>query len=334
MGNIMKTAFALAAAAASVSAITVEESHIARFNIWKGEHSKVYASIEEEQARIEVFLRNHKTIEAHNSDSTQTFTMGHNEFSDMTPEEFKSTMTGYTGMMGRSSGADSVHTQVGGEDAAKDWRSEGKVTEVKNQGQCGSCWAFSTTGSTESANLIKNGGSASDPANQLSEQQLVDCSKANQGCNGGLMDYGFTYLKGLGASGDDTESSYPYTAKNGRCHADTGVASNIRVTGYTDVARSEAALRNAVGTVGPVSIAIEADQRAFQFYNGGVLTKGCGQRLDHGVLLVGYGTENSQDYWIVKNSWGPSWGEQGYIRIAQGSNLCGLSNQASYPHVA
>merc|ERR1712045_825086 len=153
--NIMKTAFALAAAA-SVSAITVEESHIARFNNWKLEHSKVYQSIEEEQARIEVFLRNHKTIEAHNADSTQTFTMGHNEFSDMTPEEFKSTMTGYTGMMGRTSGADNVHTQVGGEDEAKDWRAEGKVTAVKNQGQCGSCWAFSTTGATESANLIKN----------------------------------------------------------------------------------------------------------------------------------------------------------------------------------
>jgi len=330
----MKTFFAAAAAAASVSALTVEESHIARFNNWKLEHGKVYQSIEEEEARFEVFLRNHKTIEAHNADSTQTFTMGHNQFSDMTPEEFKSTMTGYVSTVGHVSGADNVHTQVGGEAAEKDWRAEGMVTAVKNQGQCGSCWAFSTTGSTESANLIKNGGSNSDASNLLSEQQLVDCSKKNQGCNGGLMDYGFAYLKGLGADGDDTEGSYPYTAKNGRCHAEAGVQSHVRVTGYTDVARSEAALQNAIGTVGPVSIAIEADQRAFQFYNGGILTKGCGQRLDHGVLAVGYGNEDGTDYFIVKNSWGATWGEEGYIRIAQGSNLCGISNQASYPHVA
>jgi len=331
----MKSIFAVAAAAASVSAITVEESHIARFNNWKGVHGKVYQSIEEEEARFEVFLRNHKMIEAHNEDSTNTFTLGHNQFSDMTPEEFKSTMTGYTGMNGRASTADNVHTKVGGEDAAKDWRKEGKVTAVKNQGQCGSCWAFSTTGSTESANLIKNGGSATDNANIISEQQLVDCSTMNNGCNGGLMDYGFEYLKKLGAKGDSLESSYKYKAKDGRCKAAQGTPSNIQVTGYTDVqSGNENALKNAVGTVGPVSIAIEADQRGFQFYSNGVFSGKCGQQLDHGVLVVGYGTDNGVDFWKVKNSWGATWGEEGYIRIAFGKNLCGISNQPSYPTVA
>jgi len=330
----MKSFFALAAAAASASALTVEESHIGRFNNWKALHGKEYKSIDEEEARFEVFMANHAKIEAHNANPEATYTQGHNEFSDMTVEEFKSQMTGFRATVGHKSLADSVHEETVAAPTSKDWRKAGVVTRVKNQGQCGSCWAFSTTGSTESANLIKNGGSAADAANELSEQQLVDCSKKNNGCNGGLMDYGFAYLKSLGDDGDDTEGSYPYQGRNGRCSAANGTPSHIKVTGYTDVAPTEEALRNAVGTVGPVSIAIEADQRAFQFYTSGVLTSGCGQRLDHGVLLVGYGSEDNSDYWIVKNSWGETWGEQGYIRIAQGKNLCGISNQASYPHVA
>lgn len=329
----MKSIFAAAAAAASVSALTVEESHIGRFNNWKLEHGRIYKTINEEETRFEVFMKNHKFIIAHNADSEATFTMAHNQFSDMTSEEFKSQMTGYVHTVGAST-ADYVHEIRADAPATIDWRAKGKVTAVKNQGQCGSCWAFSTTGSVESANLIKNGGSASDASNILSEQQLVDCSRKNNGCNGGLMDYGFQYLKGLRAHGDDTESSYSYKAKSGRCAASKGTPSHIKVTGYTDVRGGESSLKNAVGIVGPVSIAIEADQKAFQFYSGGVLTEGCGQQLDHGVLLVGYGNDDGQDYWIVKNSWGATWGEEGYINIAMGSNLCGISNQPSYPNVA
>jgi len=330
----MNSVFAVAAVAASVSALTVEESHIGRFNNWKAEYSKAYATIEEEEARFEVFMNNHLSIEAHNADPEATYTQAHNQFSDMTPEEFKSQMTGYTAMAGHKSGADNVYVVSASEPAAKDWRDEGKVSAVKNQGQCGSCWAFSTIGSTESANLIKNGGSAFDPSNVLSEQQLVDCSRKNNGCNGGVMDLGFEYLKTLGVKGDDTESSYSYKGKDGRCQATLFTASNVQVTGYTDVTGGESSLKNAVGNVGPVSIAIEADQMSFQFYRKGILSKRCGQRLDHGVLLVGYGNEDGKDYWIVKNSWGSTWGESGYIRIAMGSNLCGISNQPSYPTVA
>jgi C1A family cysteine protease len=326
----MQSIFVAAAAAATASALTVEESHIARFNNWKAEHGKSYTSIEQEELRFEIFMQNHESITAHNADSTQTYTMAHNSFSDYSPEEFKSMYTGYVPQEGHKSGADNVHEIKEDAPASKDWRTTGKVTAVKNQGQCGSCWAFSTTGSIEAANLIKNGGSASDKANIISEQELVDCSRANAGCNGGLMDLGFQFVKNQGAGGDDLENSYPYKARNGRCVKQKGVPSKIQVTSYTDVTSgSEDALANAIGTHGPVSVAIEADQRAFQFYNGGVLTSGCGQNLDHGVLAVGY----TDEYFIVKNSWGPSWGEEGYIKIGRGKNLCGIANQASYPTV-
>jgi len=209
------------------------------------------------------------------------------------------------------------------------------VTPVKNQQQCGSCWAFSTTGSLEGAWQIASGKLVS-----LSEQQLVDCSKAegNMGCGGGLMDNGFKYLEENAAC---TEESYPYLAKNGQCTASSctvGVPKGS-VTGFKDVETDdEQALMEAVSK-GPVSIAIEADHQAFQFYSGGVLKKACGTRLDHGVLVVGYGESNGVKFWKVKNSWGESWGEQGYIELERENSPdgkageCGLLSQPSYPVV-
>merc|ERR1719230_52191 len=157
----MKSIAAIAAIAASASALTIEESHIGRFNNWKAAHGKKYNSIDEETARYEVFMENHARIQAHNADSTQSFTMAHNQFSDMTAEEFKSQMTGYVAREGHVSSADNVHEITTVAPDSIDWRTSNKVTQVKNQGQCGSCWAFSTTGSTESAYLIKHGGSPS-----------------------------------------------------------------------------------------------------------------------------------------------------------------------------
>jgi C1A family cysteine protease len=208
-----------------------------------------------------------------------------------------------------------------------DWTTKGAVTKVKNQGQCGSCWAFSSTGGTEGQWAITTGTLTS-----MSEQQLVDCSKQNSGCNGGLMDYAFAFYEGTSVA---TESSYAYTAKDGSCKSSYSVAvPQGGVTGYKDIS-SESALLNAVSTVGPISVAIEADQMSFQYYSSGVLTGTCGTSLDHGVLAVGFGSESGTDYWKVKNSWGTSWGMDGYVLIERGVNKCGIaSGPPSYPTVS
>jgi C1A family cysteine protease len=213
-----------------------------------------------------------------------------------------------------------------------DWSAKGAVTPIKNQEQCGSCWAFSTTGSVEGAWFLAKGELVS-----LSEQQLVDCSgpEGNQGCNGGLMDYAFEYI--IKNKGITTEAAYPYTAADGTCQA-AGKPVEATLSGYKDVSpNSETALLTAIAQQ-PVSVAVEADQSVFQFYSGGVMDSACGTALDHGVLAVGYGTDTGKDYYKVKNSWGADWGEKGYIRLGRGakfnpSGQCGIQMDPSYPVV-
>merc|ERR1719421_1001035 len=208
-----------------------------------------------------------------------------------------------------------------------DWEAKGAVTPVKNQGQCGSCWAFSTTGSVEGAFQI-----AGNPLTSFSEQDLVSCasSSGNQGCNGGLMDDAFKWIESNGIA---SEASYPYTSGSGQTGTcKSSVTAVAKVTGFQDVAQgNEAQLKSSIQAA-PTSVAIEADKSAFQLYKSGVFDSAtCGKKLDHGVLAVGYGTDSGKDYYKVKNSWGASWGQQGYILMVQGKDMCGIADSASRP---
>jgi len=301
------------------------------FAAWKSLNNKEY-TVDEEALRLAIFEANYARVNAHNAKGL-SFTMAMNEFGDLTPQEFAAARVGgYKPRKLRRAPAEvaAAHMNVELPDSV-DWTTKGAVTPVKNQGQCGSCWAFSTTGSVEGINAIRGHGLKS-----LSEQQLVDCSGSfgNQGCNGGLMDYAFEYI--ISNKGLCSEAAYPYTASDGTCKSTSCTIVNT-ITGYTDVQTySDIALATAVAQQ-PVSIAIEADQSSFQFYSSGVLTAACGTALDHGVLAVGYGTSGGVQYWKVKNSWGASWGMSGYVLLARGSSYnggagqCGIYMMASYP---
>jgi len=302
------------------------------FTKWVQQHSKKYEATEFFH-RYQVFKANLEMINSHNSQG-RSWDMEMNSFGDLTTEEFKE-MMGYNHIQRphatKMNAADLSGVQP---EADFDWRSRGAVTGVKDQAQCGSCWAFSTTGSIEGAWFLSKANLLS-----LSEQELVDCagSYGNLGCNGGLMDYAFEYAMKSGLAAED---DYKYTARDGSCRA-SSTARTLPAGGlssYKDIsANSEADLIAAIN-IGPVSVAIEADQSGFQFYKSGVFDGVCGTNLDHGVLAVGYGTDSGKDYWTVKNSWGVGWGDQGYIRLVRGKEKqggqCGILMASSYPVVA
>merc|ERR1712241_503765 len=301
---------------------------------FKVKFSKTYDSMEEEGIRRSIWEKHHAYILEHNKAyamGESTFFLGENEFMDMHNDEFVQKMNGYQGRSGPSNNLVHTNNEVTDLPDTVDWRDKGYITPVKNQKQCGSCWAFSTTGSLEGQWFKKTGTLPS-----LSEQNLVDCSRkqGNQGCEGGLMDNAFSYIKQNG--GIDTEKSYPYKGTNGKCHF-TKANIGANDTGYVDVkAKDENALQEAVATVGPISVAIDASHMSFQLYAGGVYHNWfCSEtRLDHGVLAVGYGNYEGKDFWMVKNSWGPTWGLKGYIMMSRNRhNNCGIASQASYPKV-
>ncbi|XP_051852911.1 procathepsin L-like [Antechinus flavipes] len=292
----------------------------------------------DEDWRRATWEKNLRMIEMHNleySAGKHSFQMEMNKFGDMTNEEFRQVMNSFSTNRVQRSTKGKLFREPPLVEIPKsvDWRDKGYVTPVKNQGMCGSCWAFSATGAIEGQWFRKTGELVS-----LSEQNLVDCSdsQGNEGCYGGWMDNAFKYVEENG--GIETEESYPYTAVNGICQYNPQY-SGANVTGYVDIPRgAERALAKAVATVGPVSVAIDASHQSFQFYKSGVYYEpDCSSKqLDHGVLAVGYGVErkNGKKYWIVKNSWGEDWGNQGYILMAKDrDNHCGIATVASYPEV-
>ncbi|GIY44457.1 cathepsin L [Caerostris darwini] len=263
-----------------------------------------------------------------------SFRRGLNEYSDLTREEVQKYLKGYNcDSYDYYHGNSTNYLKASNVKAPRslDLRDDNLVTEVKNQGTCGCCWAFSAVGSLEGQHKKKTGNLVS-----LSEQQLLDCDTngPDNGCNGGLMTGAFDYIKSV--KGEDSEASYPYQGKQGQCNfrEDNVVAS---VTGYVEIpSGDEDALLEAVATVGPIAVAIDSSSDSFTTYKSGIYDEPtCSStRLDHAVVLIGYGTEDELDYWLVKNSWGETWGIQGYMKMSRNkNNQCGIATQASYPLV-
>jgi len=324
----MKAVLLLVIACLAVSCYAITDAEMQKlFSHWTAKHGKTYAAAEF-QARFEIFKSNAEFVDKHNSKANISFTVALNKFADLTAKEFAAI---YNGLKVKSLPVKSEEVISTPQlPSSVDWRTKGAVTPIKNQGQCGSCWSFSTTGSTEGAHFLQ----AKKPLVGLSEQNLMDCSTAegNNGCNGGLMDDAFRYI--IANHGVDTERSYPYTAADGTCRFNPANVGATLVS-YQDVpSQSEPALTQAISERGPISVAIDAGENSFQLYNGGVYYEpACSPTaLDHGVLAVGYGASGSQDYYIVKNSWGSDWGMNGYIWMSRNrNNNCGIATMASYP---
>jgi len=335
--RISLLALAWIALHAVTNAGTDHEAHQELFQSFMLRFGKSYRSAAEFQARFKVFTANVRFIDDENSKGTNKYELGVTEFADMTRGEFRRSR-----LAPIPSAREYVsHVLPAIEDEQRssdlpdsvDWRKEGAVTKVKNQGECLSSWAFATTGALEAAWMLSTG-----PGKlvSLSEQQLVDCIMG--GCEGGGsgVDAAFSYVA---QNGLETEANYNYSGVEGVCNASLspkGLPAG-RVQGFRDVKHeNDHALMQAVSKQ-PVSVAIEADTAAFQLYKSGVITGDCGASLDHAVLLVGYGSESGVDYWLIKNSWGPRWGLQGFgkiLRGAPGAGECGIKMQPSYPVIA
>jgi len=317
----------LIAALLSIAVAFSDVEYQTTFANWMHEHGKSYTA-DEFQSRFSIFKNNMDYVRDWNAAGSATV-LGLTHFADLSNEEYQRIYLG-THFDGTERLQNALpFTATGPLADTVNWVNKGAVTPIKNQGQCGSCWSFSTTGSTEGAHFLSKGNLVS-----LSEQNLMDCSKSygNNGCNGGLMDDAFKYI--IANGGIDTESSYPYTAASTFDCKYKSADSGSTLASFKDVTSgSEPALATAANDR-PISVAIDASHNSFQLYQSGVYYEpACSaSALDHGVLVVGYGSDNGSDYWIVKNSWGTQWGMSGYIWMSKGrNNNCGIATMASYP---
>lgn len=312
----MKSAFLLAAVA------TAEQPS---FEEWKAMFQIVDNGGDEMKAKYDANVARIEEMNAENNGAAFAV----NQFAGMDQGEWKAYLK-------RSSTRDTrysppvlgVHSHDGSELAASvNWVTAGAVTGVKDQGSCGGCWSFAATGGLEGANQL-----ATNHLVSFAEQQFLDCDTTDSGCGGGLEYQGWNFFKNQD-QGICTESSYPYKGRNGRCQESScsvGLPAGS-IAGVTHVQSGSASSLKSALNSRPVAIGIQADQAAFQFYSGGVLTGQCGQALDHSVLAVGYDTGG--DYWLVKNSWGSSWGESGYVKLSMSGDKCGILDDASFPVV-
>ena len=295
------------------------------FQQWKQAHGKIYKSAQEEEYRFKTFLQNYKSILAYNAEQDDV-TLGLNLFADLTSEEFSRR---YTGTLPSKGQGEIKKYEAKDLPASFDWRTKGAVTPVKNQGSCGSCWTFSTTGALEGLYYINSSKLVS-----LSEQNLVDCVTEDFGCGGGWPIDAMTYAA---QNGIETETDYPYAGVNQKCAHDASKAIVVN-SGYYNVTPNDVDQLKAAIVGQPVSVCIQANQLVFQFYRGGVIKKLCGATIDHAVLAVGYDNIKGTDAFIVKNSWGGSWGAEGYVYIStdgsanSGKGVCGILSMAAIPY--
>jgi C1A family cysteine protease len=300
-----------------------KESYIfSKFQEFLVQEDKKYSTMEEYLARFEIFRKNYERMEAFTLSEDKTYSVGINKFSDMTPQEFRRTYLNLNinilDTLKAQSGLHTIEEFTAPE--AHDWREHGAVSKVKDQGSCGSCWAFSTVGNLEGVHYLKH-----KTLTLFSEQQLVDCDKRDQGCEGGLMANAYEYLIHE-SKGIVTQEEYKYTGRGGNCKAKD--LSGLMISGYKFApSQDEEEIKEFLYTTGPLAIALNAD--TLMFYREGIINDSAAEcdpeGLNHGVTLVGYGSENGQDFWIVKNSWGPTWGEKGYFRMARGKGTCGVN---------